>query len=242
MGPPMTLLAVDKLSKSFGGLLVFDELSFSLARGERLGIVGPNGAGKSTLFNLISGVLAPNAGSIQFDGAGLKRDPWTRCYLGIGRTFQIPKPFGGMTVLDNLMVAATCGRGLPMRTARAHCLNVLEQTRLSGKAGRLAGSLMLADLKRLELARALALKPKLLLLDEIAGGLTTAECDDLLSILNSLDADIGVIWIEHVVAALTRFVSRILALAQGKVIADGSVAAVFADPHVRTLYLGEGAE
>ncbi|GLH76653.1 ABC transporter ATP-binding protein [Bradyrhizobium sp. SSBR45G] len=237
----MTLLAITGLTKRFGGLLVFDQLSFSLGRGERLGVVGPNGAGKSTLFNLISGVVAPNSGSISFDGSDLKRsDAWTRCHLGIGRTFQIPKPFGDMTVFENLMVAATYGRGLSMRAARAHCDDVIAQTRLSAKAARPAGSLMLADLKRLELARALALKPKLLLLDEIAGGLTTAECDELLSILDSIqDQAISVIWIEHVVAALTRYVTRILVLAQGRAIADGSPSSVFADPKVRTLYLGE---
>ncbi|NLV71002.1 MAG: ATP-binding cassette domain-containing protein, partial [Actinobacteria bacterium] len=184
----MTLaLETQGLRKSFGGVLVIDDLSISVNRGEALGIVGPNGAGKTTWFNLITGAVRADAGTVAFEGrdiTGLPRHE--RCRVGIGRTFQIPRPFSGMTVFENMLVAATHGRNMSERNSYSRCVEVLEITGLQNKVNVLAGSLTLLDRKRLELARALATDPSLLLLDEIAGGLTQVEVEELIEEIKRL--------------------------------------------------------
>lgn len=171
------LLSVSGLSKSFGAVVVADDTTFDVSSGEAVGILGPNGAGKTSLFNLITGSLKPNSGRIEFDGADVTNNSAAaRCKMGIARSFQIPQPFGEMTVFENALVGATQGAGLSGHAAEDHALTVLDETGLLAKANVRAGTLTLLERKRLELTRALAAKPKLLLLDEIAGGLTEAEC------------------------------------------------------------------
>jgi branched-chain amino acid transport system ATP-binding protein len=234
------MLTLDRLSRRFGGLNVIADLDLAVAEGEVLGILGPNGAGKSTLFNLIGGVLAPNAGRVIYQGRDITRlRPWDRCRIGIGRTYQIPKPFTHMSVFENLLVAAVHGRGLSIPRARHEVEAILEQTGLADRASLPAGRLPLLDLKRLELAKALALRPRLLLLDEIAGGLTEAECDTLLAIVRRVHAaGTTVMWIEHVIQALRRIATRLAVLHGGAILADGAPHAVLADDRVKAVYLG----
>ena len=183
------ILEVEDLAKSFGAIVVADKLSLSLNHSEALGIIGPNGAGKTSLFNMIAGVMQPNAGRILFDGVDVTRLPArARCWLGIGRSFQIPHPFAGMTTYENVLVGAAFGRRASERASEARAVDVLRLTGLAGKANVLAGSLSLLERKRLEMARALASDPKLLLLDEIAGGLTEPECDELVEAIRHVRA------------------------------------------------------
>ncbi len=234
------LLEIAGLSRHFGGLKVIHALDLAVARTEILGILGPNGAGKSTLFNLIAGVLAPSGGAIRYEGRDVTHlRAWDRCRAGIGRTYQIPKPFAHMSVFENVLVAAVHGGGAGIRQARLEAAGVLERTGLSAQHARPAGSLTLLDLKRLELARALAVKPRLLLLDEIAGGLTEAECGTLLDIIVQVHAGgTGIVWIEHVIQALRRACTRLAVLHGGAILADGLPDAVLADPRVKHVYLG----
>ena len=176
----MTLLSIKALTKKFGALLVTDDLSLDVASGEILGILGPNGAGKTTLFNLVAGTVKPDTGSVIYKGQDISSiGASERCRLGIARSFQVPHPFSGMTVFENVLVGATFGRDVKDPEARA--LAILEQTDMKSKANHLAGGLTLLDRKRLEMSRALATNPELLLLDEIAGGLTDSECASLLA-------------------------------------------------------------
>jgi branched-chain amino acid transport system ATP-binding protein len=234
------LLRLEEVSKSFGALKVVDRLSFSLRPGEALGILGPNGAGKSTVFNLIAGHLAPDAGRIVYDGQDIAAMPAAgRCGLGIGRSFQIPHPFVGMTVFENLLVGAVFGGGLAEHAAAAHCHDILERTGLASKANRLAGSLALLDRKRLELARAMSTRPRLLLLDEIAGGLTDDEAVALTGTINDLRREgVSIIWIEHVVRALLRVVDRLVVINLGALLREGEPQAVMASRDVREVYMG----
>lgn len=236
-------IVMEGVSKTYGGLQVFNDVNFTVAAGARIGILGPNGAGKSTMFNLISGLQRPSSGTILYEGKPLNlMRPWQLCRAGIGRTFQIPQPFGAMTVEENVMVGCTNGLGLPMPEARQHARDVLEVTGLSAFRSQRAEELTLLDLKRLELARAVALRPKLLLLDEIAGGLTDAECDELLSILGVVTTpQMTIVWIEHVISALTRFVSDIAVLADKRIVTRGPIDDVLAHPEVRALYFGAEA-
>ncbi len=233
-------LTLEGVSRKFGGLKVIDDLNLAVAEGEVLGILGPNGAGKSTLLNLISGVLAPNAGHIIYSGRDITRmRVWDRSRIGIGRTYQIPKPFAHMSVFENLLVAAVHGGGMSIAHARREVVAVLELTGLEHRAPLPAGRLSLLDLKRLELAKALALGPRLLLLDEIAGGLTEAECDGLLTIVRHVHAKgTTVVWIEHVVRALRRIATRLAVISSGSILADGTPDAVLADDRVKAVYLG----
>ncbi|PJI86174.1 amino acid/amide ABC transporter ATP-binding protein 1 (HAAT family) [Yoonia maricola] len=234
------LLSVSDLSKSFGAVIVADETSFEVAQGAAIGILGPNGAGKTSLFNLITGAMTPNAGRITFDGADITAVPAAkRCKMGIARSFQVPQPFGGMTVFENALVGAVQGAGLSGREAEAHVLDVLEATGLMNKANVRAGSLSLLDRKRLEMARALAAKPKLLLLDEIAGGLTDAECVALIETIKNVHAaGTTIIWIEHVVHALLAVVEKLIVINFGKKIAEGAPKTIMDSPHVKEIYLG----
>ena len=234
------MLALRGVSRRFGGLRVIEELNLTVRPGEILGVLGPNGAGKSTLFNLIAGVLPPNEGAIAFMGRDVTTmKVWLRRRLGIGRTYQVPKPFAHMSVFENVLVAATHGGGLSIPAGRREAHEALTLAGLEPLAARQAGALSLLNLKRLELAKAIAAKPKLLLLDEIAGGLTDAECDELLAILTAIHAQgATIVWVEHVIHALKRIASRLAVLHFGAIICEGEPDAVLADERVREVYLG----
>jgi branched-chain amino acid transport system ATP-binding protein len=234
------LLELDHVTKRFGRVVIAEDLSLAVGAGDTVGIVGPNGAGKTSLFGLISGDLAPAAGEIRFAGRTVTRlDAAGRCRLGIGRTYQVPRPFGDMTVFENLLVAAQQGAGLRRRASYAAAEEALQRTAIYDQANVPAERLGLLQRKRLELARALATKPTLLLLDEVAGGLTDPEVAQLVDIVRGVNAEgIAVIWIEHVVRALTPVVSRLMCLAGGKFVGDGDAATVLADPAVREVFLG----
>lgn len=234
------LLEAKGLAKSFGAVRVLHDVSFEVQTGEVLGILGPNGAGKTTLFNLISGDLRNDAGALIFDNRALRGEPpYSRCRMGIGRTYQIPRPYSGMTTFENLLVAATYGGGLSERDAYPLCARVLDDCELGPRANKAAGSLTLLDRKRLELARALASRPKLLLLDEIAGGLTDEEGKELVALIRRIrDQGITIVWIEHVLHALLAVADRIMVLNFGEKIAEGAPQDVVADPEVKRVYMG----
>ncbi|PPQ39023.1 ABC transporter ATP-binding protein [Rhodopila globiformis] len=234
------LLEVAGLSRSFGRLRVIEDLSLSVQPGEVLGIIGPNGAGKSTLFNLIAGVLPPTAGTIRLSGRDITGlPPWDRCRLGIGRTYQVPRPFAHMSVFENVLVAAVHGSRASLRQGRRRAEAVLALAGLAAQQARTAGALTLLDLKRLELCKALAVAPKLLLLDEIAGGLTEPECATLIGIVRRAQTpDMAVVWIEHVVQTLRRIATRLAVLHDGGVLAEGAPDAVLANSRVQDVYLG----
>ncbi|MBW7901301.1 MAG: ABC transporter ATP-binding protein [Rhodocyclaceae bacterium] len=234
------ILELEKVSKSYGALKVADDVSFSVAPGEVLGILGPNGAGKTTLFNLISGDVCADVGRVLFGGEDVThRRPHQRCRMGIGRSYQIPQPFGGMTVFENLLVGATYGGAMSEAQADPVCIDILEKTGLGKKANLLAGSLTLLDRKRLELARALATQPRVLLLDEIAGGLTEHEAVELVSLIKDIKMQgVTMIWIEHVVHALLAVADRLLVINFGSKLAEGEPDAVMNDPEVKRVYMG----
>jgi branched-chain amino acid transport system ATP-binding protein len=235
-----TLLQLERVSKSFGRVVVAASLSLSIAPGDLVGIVGPNGAGKSSLFGLIAGDLQPSAGEVIFAGETVtSKDAAARCRLGIGRTFQVPKPFGAMTVFENVLVAVQQGARLHRRQSHAAAAAVLELTGLAADANSPAERLGLLSRKRLELARALATSPTLLLLDEVAGGLTDPEVLQLIDIVRTVSGTgVAILWIEHVVHALTETVGRLLCLSAGVIIGDGEPEAVLALPAVREVFLG----
>ncbi len=234
------LLNARGVSKSFGAVRVLHEVSFEVRRGEVLGILGPNGAGKTTLFNMISGDLKMSDGDIQFGTVRLGSEPpFRRCKMGIGRTYQIPRPYSGMTTFENLLVAAAFGGGRSEKQSYAFCAEVLRQCELADKANVPAGALTLLDRKRLELARALASDPKLLLLDEIAGGLTNEESAALVGLVRRIrDRGVTIVWIEHVLHALLAVADRLLVLNFGEKIAEGLPAEVIALPEVQRVYMG----
>src|SRR5690606_21816103 len=238
------LLSVQGLSKSFGSIKVTNNLSFDLRRGEALGILGPNGAGKTTLFNLISGDLSSDSGRILLEGRDITRLPaYKRCGAGIGRSYQVAQPFGGMTVFENLAVAAMFGAGQTRAQAHDSSVEILRRTALLPKANQLAGTLTLLDRKRLELARALATRPQVLLLDEIAGGLTEKEAGQLVEMVNEIRSDgISIIWIEHVVHALIAVATRLLGINFGSKMAEGAPREVMQSPEVQRVYMGIEAQ
>ena len=234
------LLETTGLSKSFGGVQVIDDLSMQLNDGEALGIIGPNGAGKTTLFNLVSGVYRPDGGRIVFKGRDITHlSRQKRCREGLGRTFQIPKPFSDMSVFENVLVCATYARSLSERASYTRCVETLELTRLTDKANQQAGKLTLLNRKRLELARALAGDPSVLLLDEIAGGLTEAEVEELIQTIRDLhDEGFSIIWIEHIVHALLATVDRIFAISGGRMLIEGTPSDVMCSDEVQACYMG----
>jgi branched-chain amino acid transport system ATP-binding protein len=234
------LLELNHVTKRFGRVVIAEDLSFSVSAGDTVGIVGPNGAGKTSLFGLISGDLAPGAGQVSFAGKNVTRlDSAARCRLGIGRTYQVPRPFVDMTVFENALVAAQQGGGQRRKASYAVAAAALERTGIADEANVSAGRLGLLARKRLEIARALATGPQLLLLDEVAGGLTDPEVTVLVDVVRGINAEgIAVIWIEHVVRALTSLVDRMTCLYGGEFIGDGTPAEVFANPRVREVYLG----
>ena len=234
------LLSVSGLQKSFGAVTVADAMSFDIAEGEAVGILGPNGAGKTSLFNLLTGALAPDGGRIGFAGSDLTgASAAARCRMGMARSFQIPQPFTDLSVFENALVGATQGAGLTGREAEDHALAVIEETGLMPKANARAGTLTLLERKRLELTRALAAKPRLLLLDEIAGGLTEAECRSLIDTIRGIHArGATIVWIEHVVHALLAVVERLIVIDFGRKIAEGPPKAIMESAAVKEIYLG----
>jgi branched-chain amino acid transport system ATP-binding protein len=238
------LLELQGLVKRYGAAVVIDDVSLEVAEGEALGIIGPNGAGKSTLFNLVAGGVPADAGRVRFVGRDISAlPPHARARAGIGRSYQIPQPFGAMSVYENLLVGAVfAGRGR-VGDPRGHCLDTLARTGLLARANQPAGSLTLLERKRLELSRALAGRPRLLLLDEIAGGLTEAESQALVQTIRGVHAaGTTIVWVEHVLHALLPVVSRLVVLASGRLLATGAPDAVLADPQVRAVYLGRDAD
>lgn len=234
------LLEIRRLSKSFGSVIVADEIDLLVETGEAIGIIGPNGAGKTTLFNLITGATRADAGEILLNGVDVtKARPYERCRAGIGRTCQIPQPFENLTVFENLLVGAVYGYGAKERDAADLCAGILERTHLMRHADRLAGTLTLLERKRLEMARALATQPKLLLLDEIAGGLSEAECRELVETIRGIHtAGTTIVWIEHIVHALLAIVGRLIVVNFGRVIAEGAPKLVMKSPEVQEIYMG----
>jgi branched-chain amino acid transport system ATP-binding protein len=236
----MPLLALNAVAKSYGALKVTNDITLAVETGQTLGILGPNGAGKTTLFNLISGDARCDAGSVVYDGRDITRlKPHQRCRAGIGRSYQVPQPFGNMTVFENLVTAACFGGGQMEEEAWETAYQVLQQTGLLPHANKPAGGLTLLNRKRLELARALATRPKLLLLDEIAGGLTEHEAKQLVDELRRIKAEgVTMIWIEHVVHALLSIADRLFVINFGQQLAEGEPRAVMADAQVRRVYMG----
>ena len=235
------ILSVTNVYKHFGGLAAVIDVSFDVQAGAVLGLMGPNGAGKSTLLNIISGEYKPDSGAIQFQGYDISGlPPHKICHLGIARTFQIPQPFVNLTVLQNLMVAAEYGRNLGQAAAEREALKVLDIVDLSDKKDMFARDLTAITLKRLELARALASDPTVLLLDEVAAGLTEEEIPRMLEILQQVRAmGITCILIEHVMRIMTKAVDRIIVLDEGMKIAEGTSNEVMEDKKVIEAYLGE---
>lgn len=240
----MNLLVVKNLNKSYGSLKVTNDLSFELKEGEALGIVGPNGAGKTTLFNLISGDVKPDNGTILFNNEEIgTMPPNKRCHKGIGRTYQVPHPFEGMSLFENVLTGALFGTKLTTKDAEQLTLSILETTGLIDKSEVLAGSLSLLDLKRLELAKALATQPSILLLDEIAGGLTEHEVQELIKTIKEIKKNgISIIWIEHIVHALLSVVDRLLAINFGALLTEGNPHEVMNSEKVREIYMGIDAK
>jgi branched-chain amino acid transport system ATP-binding protein len=239
----MSLLVVDQVIKRFRGLTAVDGASFQVAEGEIFAVIGPNGAGKTTLFNLIAGVFAPDAGAISFAGTRIDGlTPDAICRRGIGRTFQLMRPFPALTVEDNALIGALLRRP-SVEDARAHAHEVLRRLDLYDKRRQLASALTLPDRKRLEVARALATDPKLLLLDEVMAGLRPAETDRMVAILRTLNRDsgIGILLIEHVMRAVMALAARVLVLHHGVAIAEGAPEAVVRDQAVIDSYLGAEA-
>jgi branched-chain amino acid transport system ATP-binding protein len=239
------VVEVDQVSKRFGSLVVLDGVSFELRAGEALGIIGPNGAGKTTVLNLVAGDLHPNAGAVRFDGRDVTSlTANRRCRLGIGRTAQIPRPFTGLTAFENVLVGATFGAASRRQASpEATAVEALERAGMLAKANVPAVSLNLLDRKRLELARALATRPTVLLLDEIAGGLTEGEVHELVATVQAIHADgVSIIWIEHIVHALLSVVTRIVAMDEGRKLLEGPPRDVMASNEVREVYLGTDPE
>jgi branched-chain amino acid transport system ATP-binding protein len=239
---PDVILAASTIHKRFNALVVLDGLDFSLGSGEAVGIVGPNGAGKTTLLGVLVGAHEPTSGSVHFRGADVTAMPASeRCRMGIVRTHQIPRPFSGMTVFENVFAAASNGGGFSRDDAYDRCIDSLKLGGMVGVANRRAETLGLLDRKRLELARAMATNPVVLLLDEIGGGLTDGEAADLVETIRELRRrGIAIVWIEHIVHILLQVAERLICMDAGRIIADGDPKTVMADSAVIEAYLGGG--
>jgi branched-chain amino acid transport system ATP-binding protein len=244
MSGPKPLLEVRGISKSFRGLRAVHDASFDVPESGLVALIGPNGAGKTTCFNVISGALKPDSGSITF--AGTRIDGWRSdrvCAAGIGRTFQIVKPFPGLSVLDNVIVGSLL-RARAMHEARQYARSVTEHLGLGPKAHVPAATLTLPERKRLEVARALATRPRILLLDEVMAGLRPTECDQMVEVFRELNARDGltILLIEHVMRAVMALAQHVVVLNFGQILARGTPAEVVRDPAVLGCYLGEDAE
>jgi branched-chain amino acid transport system ATP-binding protein len=239
------LLVVAGVTKRFGGFTALDGVDLVVGRGERLGLIGPNGSGKSTLVNCISGVLRNDAGSIHLDGRDIGSEPaYRRVHLGVARSFQIPRPFASMSVIDNLRIPLLYGARarvtLDADSATAEAMRILEQVGLAAKADAMSGGLTQVDMRKLELARAIAAKPALLISDEAMAGLSASEVDDILALLFAMkERGVAVIMIEHVMRAVMKFSERIAVLVAGRKIADGDPQSIVGNPEVVTAYLGQ---
>jgi branched-chain amino acid transport system ATP-binding protein len=240
------LLAVDNLSKRFGGFVALDNISLSVEPGERVGLIGPNGSGKSTLVNCICGTLQNEAGSVSFDGQRLNgTNAHQRTRRGLARTFQLPRPFASLSLADNLRIpllytVAARGSAQPARAIDGRCLELLREVGLDAKARRLPRELTQVEMRKLELARAMAAEPKLLIADESMAGLTHSEVEEILALLMRLNAQgVTIILIEHIMRAVMSFSQRLVVLVSGRKIADGDPTAVVRDPDVEKAYLGQ---
>jgi branched-chain amino acid transport system ATP-binding protein len=234
------LLTVSHLSKSFGDFRAVNDLSFEVKKGEILGMMGPNGAGKTTIFNLLTGVLQPDTGVISFREWDIAKDsPSKRCHYGIGRTYQIPRPFEKMTVFENLLVAAVHGGSMTEKEGRKKVRDILHLVGLYEVKDQIAGRLPLLNRKKLELGRALATQPSLILLDEIAGGLTEKEAEQVLHVVQQISGqDITIVWIEHILMMMTRGAHRLLVISEGRWLQCGNPSEVMRSPEVLECYLG----
>jgi branched-chain amino acid transport system ATP-binding protein len=237
----VALLSLRDVGRRYGALKVVDKVSFDIEAGEAVGVLGPNGAGKTTLMKLIAGIVTLSEGEIHFDGERIdKVPPQARCYMGISRTNQVPQPFGGMSVWENVLTAARNGGRHDKVEAENETFESLRRTGLLDRHAKLAEELSLMGRKRLELARALACRPRLLLLDEIAGGLSDFEVKDLVELVRQINgAGVAIVWIEHIVHALLSTVSRIVALDFGNLIADGLPGDVINSPAFKQAYFGD---
>ena len=241
---PVPILSAESVDKRFNALVVLNQVNFTVGEREAVGIVGPNGAGKTTLLNVLAGAYKPSAGNISFRGQDVTDLPIEdRCRKGIARSHQIPRPFGGMTVFENLFVAAANGGKFNRDQAYDRCIDSLQLCGMLGIANRRAETLGLLDRKRLELARAVATNPVVLLLDEIGGGLTDAEASELVETIRTLRGrNIAIVWIEHIVHVLLQVAERLVCMNAGTILADGEPQKVMSDPTVIDAYLGRGIE
>lgn len=234
------MLAFEGVRAGYGKINVLDDLSFEVPRGQVFGVIGPNGSGKTTMLNAVCGLIRPTSGKVLLDGKDISRMSVDgRCRLGIGRTFQIPRPFVGMTVYENVLVSSAYGAGRSERASKEPTLDVLRVTGLLDKSDQLAGSLTLLDRKRLEIARAIVARPRLLLLDEVAAGLTSAEVQDVMQIVAWLKrAGFTIVWIEHIIETMLNSTDRLMCMAEGRCAVVGSPDEVMNSPEVERLYLG----
>lgn len=239
------LLRVSGVTKRFGGFTALDEVDLVVAPGERVGLIGPNGSGKSTLVNCIAGTLRSDGGRIQFKGRDMARDPaFRRVHLGVARTFQIPRPFASMSVIDNLRIPLLYATKAPVTldtgSATGEAMHILEQVGLHAKADAMSGGLTQVDMRKLELARAIAARPALLISDEAMAGLSASEVDDILALLFGMkERGVAVIMIEHVMRAVMKFSERIAVLVAGRKIADADPQSIVGNPEVVAAYLGQ---
>mgnify|MGYP006271546995 CR=1 FL=1 len=238
------ILELKQIAKRFGAVVVADGIDLVVPKGQALGMIGPNGAGKTTLFGMITGAVRPDAGRVFFEGGDITAlAPEQRCRRGLARSFQIPQPFGGMSVFENCLVAGEFGRAKRSSTLARECADVIARCGLAEVANRPAGTLTLLQRKRLEVARALCSEPQLLLLDEVAGGLTEEECHELVALVREVkESGVTIIWIEHIVHALTAVVDRLVVLYGGALIGDGDPREVIKSPQVQEIYMGIPAD
>ena len=238
-----TILSFKNVNAGYGRVQILNDLSFEVKRGEVYGVIGPNGCGKTTKFNALIGLIIPTQGEIMFDGKNItKMKASARCQMGIGRTYQVPRPFEGMSVYENCLVAAVHGAGHSEKEGRRVALEALKLTELYDKREVRAGELTLLDRKRMEIARALGTEPKLLLLDEVAAGLTEAEVRDVMKMVANLKAaGYSIIWIEHVIQTMVESTDTLLCMAQGHNLIVGNPREVMNSKLVEEVYLG-GAE